>query len=122
RGDKPLFILDVSVPPNVGPASWTEIEKTMPNVLRVDGSIVSIPDIDMNTVKIAGVAEGTIFSCWAEGMMHAGEREGQNHVGSIDPDYAKRVLRWMQRYAFQIAPPTNFGQIVPPNVFKRLRG
>ena len=98
------LIVDVSQPPNVS----FEVCKKRPDILRVDGGLVTCPG--NSVIPIPGLPPGKIFACFAEVVMQALENDTCHHVGSIDLSFLKKTEEWAYKYGFTLNELTNFGQ------------
>ncbi len=103
------IVVDVSQPPNLSFDVW----KKRKDVLRIDGGFVDLPPgVNFKTPKLPS---GKVFSCVAEVVMQAMEKENNNHVGSIDLNHLNKTKDWAEKYKFQLKELTNFGEKI--NVF-----
>jgi predicted amino acid dehydrogenase len=120
KDDRKIVIYEVSVPPNLPEATYIEIKKQFPNIVRVDGAMVLIPGVDLGG-EITGVAKGTTYACWAETIMQALENDSADHVGEIDFSHLEKTLLWGRKYGFLHAPFSCFGTIIPNEEFKMIK-
>jgi len=100
---KNVIVVDVSQPPNLSYEVW---EKRT-DVFRVDGGFVDLPSI--YPYQIPGLPLGKIFSCVAEVMMQAMEKDKHDYVGSIDLTHVKKTEQWGKKYHLTLRELTNFG-------------
>ncbi|MBU0497772.1 MAG: NAD(P)-binding domain-containing protein [Candidatus Thermoplasmatota archaeon] len=100
---KGAVVVDVAQPPNVS----LELCHERPDIVRVDGGYVTIPS--KFGVSIPGYPKGKLFSCIAEVIMQALERDRSHHVGSIDMQYMDCTKKWAHTYGFELRELTNFG-------------
>lgn len=121
NGNKPHLIYEVSVPPNLPLNVYGQIRKVFPYILKIDGAMASIPGIELGA-HITGVKEGTTFACWAETIMQALQDDHSDHVGEIDPEHVNTTLLWGRQYNFLHAPFSCFGETIPDEEFRNLRG
>ncbi len=98
------IVLDVAQPPNLS----LSLCKTRPDVTRIDGGYVDIPE--KYQIQIPGMPKGKLFACIVEVIMQAMENEKQNHVGTIDLNHLKKTEMWAEKYNFKLKELTNFGQ------------
>lgn len=119
--NKPHIVYEVSVPPNLPLDVYMQIRKAFPHVLKIDGAMASIPNIEVG-VNITGVKPGTTFACWAETIMQALQDDHTDHVGEIDPEYINITLLWGRQYGFLHAPFCSFGVPISDEEFHNLKG
>ncbi|MCJ7571219.1 MAG: hypothetical protein MUO82_05015 [Candidatus Thermoplasmatota archaeon] len=100
---KNVIVIDVSQPPNL---SYNLCQKR-PDIFRVDGGFVDLPK--QYPFQIPAIPKGKIFSCVAEVIMQAMEKEKQNHIGSIDIKHLKKTGEWGKKYKLTLNELTNFG-------------
>ena len=100
---KNTTVVDVSQPPNL---SYKTCQKR-PDIFRVDGGFVDLPK--QYPFQIPAIPKGKIFSCVAEVIMQAIEKEKQNHVGSIDIKHLKKTEEWGKKYKLTLNDLTDFG-------------
>ncbi len=82
----------------------------------IDGAFVKVP---------AGVdfgwwmshEPGRTFGCMAEVTMQALEHDITSHIGKVDPDFVKEVMRRAEKYGFGHAPFTSFGEAISEERF-----
>lgn len=117
--DKQVVVYEVSVPPNLSKATYEIIRQIRPNLLKIDGAMVNIPNIKLG-VNVPGVRSGTTFSCWAEAIIQCLENDHSDHIGEIDISYMERILVLGRKYGFLHAPFTSFGKLVDMDSFHKL--
>ena len=111
KDNGPIIVYDVSVPQNLNEENYRQLLFKRPNLIRIDGSMASIPGIDLG-ITITGVPEGTTFACWAETMMQCLESDHSDHVGDISIEHVRKTMAWASKYYFLHAPFTCFGRII----------
>jgi len=97
-----VIIYDLAQPINVPP----EICNRRPDILRIDGGFVKIPQIDIKTDM--GPPKGTIFACFAELILQCLEDKKGKFVGPIELSWVEQVRDWSKKYNFSHADLTCF--------------
>lgn len=100
------IIYEISQPRNVSPS----ILKERPDVLVIDGAYTTVPN-GMN-FWWGNHPKGTNFACMTETIMMTLEKDAEDHVGKVDPNYVARTGLWAKKYGFSHAPFTSFGRRV----------
>lgn len=99
-------VYDVSQPRNIAPL----LARERPDILIVDGAYVRVP----TSIKFwwMSLPPHVTFACMAETIIQALESDFTNHVGEIDHDFLKEILRKAERHGFGLAPFTSFGETI----------
>jgi len=100
------IVVDVSQPPNLS----QEVCQIRPDICRVDGGYVDYPN--KYSFSIPGMPAGKCYSCMAEVIMQAMDKQYESHIGTIDMEYLQRTERWGEKYGFKLNEITNFGNKV----------
>lgn len=112
KEDSPVIVYEVSVPPNIPKEKYERLKKARPNVVKMDGSLVKLPEnIDLG-VSISEIPADVIFACWAEIIMQSLEGEKEDHVGDIDISDVNKILNWGKKWGFPHAPFSRFGEYI----------
>ena len=101
---KNAVVYDVAQPMNLS----SEVLQKRPDILRVDGCYVNIPNIDLRFDM--GPPPGKTFACLAETILQALEGEIGHHIGEIDLDYLEKMKEIGKKYNFNHADFTCFSK------------
>jgi len=101
---KNAIVIDVAQPPNVS----ASLCKQRPDIIRIDGGIVTFP----SKICIPSMPKGKIFACIAEVIMQAMENNRANYVGSISLEHLKKTKNWAKKYGYTLDELTNFGKAI----------
>lgn len=100
------IIVDVSQPQNLSPS----VCQKRSDVHRIDGGYVDYSS--KYDFPIPGMPTGKCFSCMAEVIMQAMEKQRENHVGSINLKHLRKTEKWGGKYGFVLNELTNFGKSI----------
>ncbi len=100
------IVVDVSQPPNLS----QEVCQKRSDICRIDGGYVDYPA--KYSFSIPGMPVGKCFSCMAEVIMQAMDKQRENHVGSIDLEHLRKTEKWGEKYGFNLNELTNFGKTI----------
>lgn len=98
------IVIDMSQPHNMSRKVCEERE----DVIRIDGGFMSIPGINLGFDM--GPPLETTFACFLETMVCTMVNDQNNHVGKVDPEFAKHIWEKARELGFQMAPFTNFSE------------
>ena len=101
---KEAIVIDMAQPHNMGP----EVCKARPDVLRIDGGYMAIPQVDLKFDM--GPPPGTTFACLTETMTLSLLNDPDHHVGPVDTSFAKYIYSMAKNFGFSLAPLTNFSR------------
>ncbi|KAF0133360.1 MAG: shikimate/quinate 5-dehydrogenase [Candidatus Saganbacteria bacterium] len=101
---KRAVIYDIAQPINATP----EVIAKRPDVTRIDGCFVNIPNIDLKIDM--GPPKGTTFSCLGETILQTLENDNSHHVGEIDLAHVETTREWGKKHKIQHADLTCFSQ------------
>lgn len=100
------IVVDIAQPHNMS----EEVCLARPDVLRVDGGYISIPNIDLRFKM--GPPESVTFACLSETIILTLINDTENHVGSVDIEFAKSIFKKGNELGFKLAPLTNFSKLI----------
>ncbi len=102
------IVIDMAQPHNMS----EEVCDARPDVLRIDGGYMSIPNIDLNFEM--GPQKGVSFACFTETLVSTLIGDTRNHVGPVDIKFAKSICKNAAELGFVLAPLTNFSKPILP--------
>ena len=97
-------VYDIAQPINLHP----QVLKVRPDVLRVDGCYVKLPQIDSGVEM--GPPPGVSFSCFAETILQSLEGARNNYVGEIKLDHVRKTKAWADKHSFSHAEFSSFSE------------
>lgn len=97
-------VVDMAQPHNMS----KEACRARPDVLRIDGGYMSLPNIDLGFEM--GPPRGTTFACLTETIVSTMIGDKENHVGPVDISFAKYIYAKAGELGFSSAPLSNFSK------------
>lgn len=101
------IIYDLAQPMDVYPGVCNK----RPDILRVDGSYVNIPNINVGAEM--GPPKGATFACLAEVILQTLEDKKGRFVGPIKLEWVEEVKEWAKKYNFSHAQLSCYSFLIP---------
>ena len=111
-------VCDVARPPDIRP----QAAAARTDVLVIESGEIKLPQGAEVTYDI-GLPRGLIYACLAETALLALERYFKHFTlgREIEPEKVHLIQAFADRHGFELAPPSSFGRVVPPERFTRLQ-
>lgn len=100
------IVVDMAQPHNMG----KKVCRDRPDVLRIDGGYISIPNINLNFKM--GSPDGVTFACLTEVIVSTLIGDTESHVGPVNTQFAEYIFNKGNKLGFKLAPFTNFSKLI----------